>query len=150
MSNKPKPPELRLLEGNRGHRPIPPTPKPRLEFPQPPRWLLRTAKKEWRRVAKELYALGLLTVIDKAALEMYCQCYARWKQADDKIGEMECPATESGYLQQDPYIAIAHKYAKLALNFLTEFGMSPSSRARVNVEKLRDNKSEFERLLGVR
>jgi len=149
MGNKPKPPELRLIEGNRGHRPIPVTPKPKREHPPASRWITREAKREWRRISKELFSLGLLTVVDRAALEAYCQCYARWKEAEAKV-DMVCPETESGYLQQNPYIGISLKYVKEMRAFLTEFGMTPSSRARVNVEKLKDTKSEFERLLGVR
>ena len=77
---KPKPTELRLFEGNREHRSIPTTPKPQSKLQYAPRWLDPLAKKEWKRISKELYALGLLTTIDKVALEGYCQCYAKWHQ----------------------------------------------------------------------
>ncbi len=75
----PKPAELRLLEGNRGHRPIPPVVKPRLTVDaKPPRWMGRDAKAEWRRIVPELEAVGLLTRVDHALLEAYCATYGKW------------------------------------------------------------------------
>ena len=146
---KPKPPKLRLIEGNRKHRPILPTPNPQSKLSYAPKWLDSLAKQEWRRISKELYALGLLTTIDRAALEGYCQCYAKWRQVEEKakIGVFK---TESGFISQNPYINIAIKYIKEMRAFLVEFGMTPSSRARVNVEKLKDTKSEWDDLIGVR
>ena len=49
MKNIPKPPEIKLLEGHRGHRPIKKsitTPKAD-KFPNPPEWLDDIGKKEW-------------------------------------------------------------------------------------------------------
>ena len=106
-------------------------------------------KKEWRRISKELYALGLLTTIDRAALEAYCQCYARWREAEEKV-VIETFETDTGYVGQNPYINIAVKYEKEMRAFLVEFGMTPSSRARVNIEKLKDTKSEWDDVLGAR
>jgi len=146
---KPKPPELRLYEGNREHRSIPTTPKPKTKRFYAPRWLSPIAKKEWRRIARELYNLGLLTVLDRAALEGLCQCYARWREAEDKA-LIAIYKTNSGYVGQNPYINIAIKYAKEMRSFLVEFGMTPSSRARVNIDKLKDDKSEWDELLSVR
>lgn len=129
---KPKPPNLRVIEGNREHRPIPECPDPPKKHISAPRWLDPLAKKEWRRISKELYSMGLLTAIDKAALEGYCQSYAKWKQAEQKakIGVFQ---TKTGYIGQNPYINIAIKYAKEMRAFLVEFGLSPSSRTRINI-----------------
>ena len=144
---KPKPPELRVFEGNREHRIILNTPKSTPQLPYAPRWLSPIAKQEWRRISRELYALGLLTTIDRAALEAYCQCYARWREAEEKL-KIETFETDTGYVGQNPYINIAIKYAKEMRAFLVEFGMTPSSRVRVNIEKLKDTKSEWEELIG--
>ena len=42
----------------------------------PPKWLINdTAKKEWRRLAKQMEAIGILTEVDMAAFAGYCQAY---------------------------------------------------------------------------
>lgn len=144
---KPKPVELRIIEGNREHRPIPKVPKPRKVLPRAPRWLHPLAKKEWRRIVPELYRLGLLTVLDRAALQAYCQAYAKWREAEEKA-KLEVFQTDSGYVGQNPYINVALKYHKEMRAWLAEFGMTPSSRVRINIDKMDDTKSEWEEILG--
>jgi phage terminase small subunit len=72
MVNRPKPKELRLLEGNRGHRPIPETPQPRAEpkFPYAPRHLSEFAKKEWRTRGNELFHMRLITTLVVSLVEI--------------------------------------------------------------------------------
>jgi phage terminase small subunit len=51
----PKPTALKVLEGNPGKRPLNQNePKPEKKAPNCPSWLLPDAKKEWRRLSKEL------------------------------------------------------------------------------------------------
>ena len=86
---KPKPTHLKLIEGNPGKRrvnPVEPVPLPELHAPPP--FLPQEGQDEWKRVATELYNLGLLTVVDRTALAAYCHSYAIWKQATDAINAM--------------------------------------------------------------
>ncbi len=80
---KPKPTALKILEGNPGKRPLnenePIPPKGNIKCPT---WLLPEAKKEWKRLAPSLEAMGVLTMADLTAFEGYCQAYARWKEAE--------------------------------------------------------------------
>ena len=79
---KPKPTALKMLEGNPGGRPLnTKEPKPEKKAPRCPSWLEDEAKKEWKRMAKVLENMGLLTEMDMAAFAGYCQAYARWKEA---------------------------------------------------------------------
>ena len=81
---KPKPTALKLLEGNPGKRPLNvDEPKPKKQAPSCPSWLEPEAKKEWKRMAKTLESIGILTEIDKAAFSGYCQAYARWREAEE-------------------------------------------------------------------
>lgn len=83
---KPKPTALKVLEGDRGkgrrplneHEPIPPRGGVKC-----PSWLLPEAKKEWKRLAASLEAMGVLTMADLTAFAGYCQAYARWREAED-------------------------------------------------------------------
>ncbi len=61
MGNPAKPRELKLLEGNRGHRKIKDNPKPEkpYEFPKAPDWLDEIGKEEWEDKGKRLFMLGV-------------------------------------------------------------------------------------------
>lgn len=85
---KPTPTALKVLEGNPGKRPLNENePKPNKKAPTCPKWLEPEAKKEWRRLAKQMEALGILTEVDMAAFAGYCQAYARWKEAEEFISQ---------------------------------------------------------------
>jgi P27 family predicted phage terminase small subunit len=130
---RPKPTAIRRAEGNRGKRawnhdePEPPDALPRC-----PDHLSDVARAEWRRVARTLHAMGVLTTIDRAALAAYCQSYGRWVEAERKLNET--PAllkTPSGYIQQSPWLAVANKQLELMGRYMTELGMTPAARSRV-------------------
>ena len=132
---KPKPTALKVLEGNPGKRPLNELePKPKKQAPSCPSWLEPEAKKEWRRMAKTLESIGILTEIDKAAFAGYCQAYARWKEAEEfltKHGTIF--KTPSGYIQQVPQVSIAQTYLKVMKDFASQFGLTPASRTRIQV-----------------
>jgi P27 family predicted phage terminase small subunit len=145
---KPKPTKLKIIDGNPGKRPLnesEPDPDQEIKCPQAPGHLNDAAKEEWDRMAPELYDIGLLTKIDIAALEAYCTAYARWIEAEDKIREggmlVNAP---SGYPIQTPYLSIANKAIDQIKAFLTEFGMTPSSRSRISVGTGKKKTSEWD------
>lgn len=144
----PKPTHLRLLEGNPGKRAINAAePKPKPAIPTCPPELNGAARKEWKRMAKELAALGLLTKIDRAGLAAYCALYARWIEAEAQIVKhgmlIKSP---NGYPMQSPYLSIATQCLKQLRGYLQEFGLSPSARSRVKAEKP-DEEDPFEEFL---
>src|SRR5688572_18095041 len=78
-----KPTQLKAVQGTlRPSRVNPSEPKPEPAVPTCPSWLPKEAKAEWRRIVPQLERLGLLTLIDRAALAAYCQSYARWEEAE--------------------------------------------------------------------
>ena len=136
---KPKPTNLKVIEGNRGKRPLNKAePKPAPVTPTCPAWLQPKAKREWRRIVPELERMGLLTLVDRAALAMYCQEWARYVDAQaqiDKYGSV-LKATGSGYVQPSPYVAIARQALSACKAFGVEFGLTPSSRGRMTVPEV--------------
>ena len=65
---KPIPTAIKELEGNPGKRALNiKEPKPKRKAPKCPTWLDNEAKKEWKRTAKQLEQLGILTEVDMAA-----------------------------------------------------------------------------------
>ena len=79
-----------------------------------------------------LHRLGLLTEIDGQALATYCQTWARWREAEQKIKEYGMVIKgKGGYPVISPYVAVANPAMHQMRAFLMEFGMTPSSRSRV-------------------
>ena len=131
---KPKPTRLKVLAGTqRADRGNANEPTPEARVPRCPAHLSDEAKREWRRISKDLDGLGLLTRIDRAALALYCEAWGRWVEAEEALRKfgtvMKAP---SGFPMQSPYLAIANKAMEQIRALLTEFGMSPSSRTRVH------------------
>ncbi len=128
---KPTPTKLKLARGSRriaGR--IEPQPDPRA--PTCPSNLSDVARKEWRRVAPELTRLGLLTHLDRAALAGYCQSWADFSEARRAIKASGLVVKSEGKDPiVNPYLKVSNTAAGLMQNFLSEFGMSPSSRTRV-------------------
>ena len=126
---KPKPDSLRT-----GHHPKRHSPQAELGTPPCPKHLQGEARKEWRRVARELMSIGVLSKIDRAALAAYCQLYERWVDAEAKVREKGVVvATVAGNVIQNPYLGVANTALKLMRQYLTEFGLTPSSRCRIDM-----------------
>jgi P27 family predicted phage terminase small subunit len=130
------PTNLKLLRGTfRQDRVTPHEPKPELAIPPVPDHLSAEAKLEWERVSQELHQLGLLSRIDRAALAAYCECWADWVKATTKVHETgEVIKTAAGNVIENPYYSIKKRAAELMHKFLTEFGMTPASRTRINAD----------------
>ena len=68
-----------------------------------PAWLMPEAKKEWKRLAPSLIAMGVLTEHDMEAFAGYCQAYARWREAEEFLSQHGTIfSTPSGYVPQVP------------------------------------------------
>lgn len=154
---KPLPTAIKVLEGDRGkgrrplneNEPIPPAGDVKCLS-----WLLPEAKKEWKRLASSLEAMGVLTMADLAAFAGYCQAYARWREAEEFITKHgSIFKTPSGYVQQVPQVSIAQQNLKLMQSFATEFGLTPASRSRIiatNAEASSFSDDPMEQLLSIR
>lgn len=141
---KPKPAKLKILEGRPGHHPLNLNePKPRPIAPKCPSWLEPTAKKEWKRVAPELERLGLLTMVDGAALAAYCQAFARWQAAEREVSKLGSTyMTSLGRLAPRPEVAIARQMMAQLRAFCAEFGLTPSARGRMSIPDVADPDEE--------
>lgn len=135
---KRKPTALRVLQGNPGKRPLPenePVAPVGERTPGVPRHLKGDARRAWRKVAPVLHNMRVLTDADLHALEAYCVAYARWRKAEDELALGNYVIkTDKGNLVQSPWVGIANKAMDQMRRFMVEFGMTPSSRARVKVE----------------
>ena len=96
---KPTPTAIKELEGNPGKRKLnDKEPKPEKKAPSCPKWLEPEAKKEWRRLAKKMELMGVLTEVDMAAFAGYyyngkgkpCYFGAVYEHLDD---DLSCEGT---------------------------------------------------------
>jgi len=165
---KPKPTALHVLNGNPskikdlGKN----EPKPVPIAPKCPHWLHKNAKKEWRRIAPQLERLGLLTQVDMAALAMYCEAWAQYRDAIEfihKKGQVYATwernmdgsvATDDRgqpilrHMQQWPQVGIANKQLKNIQSLCAEFGLTPSARGRIQVPGAAEGDDPMEALLS--
>lgn len=111
--------------------------------PRCPDWLDDDDRAAWKHLVPLLNAMGVLTRIDGNALARYCRLWSRWRKAEDFIlekGEMYPLRDENGavkYFQPWPQVAIAHRLASQLTRLEQEFGMTPSSRSRIQLPERR-------------
>lgn len=142
-----KPTELKVLEGNRGHRPLnlDSTFRPEAGVPDAPRWLGKEARKAWKRLSEELSHYNLLSKVDRDAFAMLCQTIGRLEQLETaftgRINRLVAEGKDAAeaYIDRTPngmpvqaalYQVLNREQQKLS-NLLAEFGLTPAQRARV-------------------
>lgn len=128
---------------------------PEVEIPNCPKHLWPEARKEWKRVSSELERYGLISKLDRAALSLYCQAWARLVWAETRMTRaMECAEEKraaaeakgedwkggdgimvpspNGSLVYSHHWVVQRRAAQEVHWYLQSFGLSPSSRGRVN------------------
>lgn len=139
---KPKPTELKIAQGNPGKQSkailsrglkIPNA------IPDPPADLSELAADEWRRIAPLLHDIGMLAKIDRDALALYCESLADWFKA-----RREVLAKPMIGKRRNPQWVIEEKAAARLLRMMAEFGLTPSSRMRLNQPAGTKPKDEFD------
>lgn len=143
----PKPTNLKVLQGNPGKRPVN-TNEPEFESSEellkPLPHLSTYAKKEWKRLAPLLLKNGLLTEADTATFGAYCQSYHRWVEAEKLIrAHGFTTITDKGNVIQRPEVGIANKAMEQMTKFAKEFGLTPSGRTQLHIEKSEETEDPF-------
>ncbi|MHC4222602.1 MAG: phage terminase small subunit P27 family [Planctomycetota bacterium] len=117
----------------------PAEPKPEPGRPRCPKWLDSHAKATWKHVVPLLERMGVLTRIDRNALVRYCVLWARWRKAEEFLrdhGETHVVKDAQGQvkgLRPYPQVRMANQIAEQLLRLEQQFGMTPSSRTRIEV-----------------
>lgn len=132
---KPKPSAIKDLLGNPGRRPNKAEPKPPVCVPDCPKDLSVDARKYWDQIGPELARLGVLTALDGAALAVLCDTWAAYLATQKKIEELGTfglvAKTPTGIPIISGFLLAANSLRKQLREYLCEFGLTPSSRARV-------------------
>lgn len=142
---KPLPANVHMLRGNAAHKPLAQllddVVRPEVAIPPCPKHLGLEGRKEWKRITKHLFKLGLISHIDRAALTGYCDAwddYVWARNAIDEANKVDPTGargrvwdTPSGYKQISVPMQIKNRAWGQIKQFLAEFGMSPAARSRV-------------------
>ena len=144
-SPKPQPTALKMLKGEtRKERLNPNEPKPQSIMPDRPEFIKGAALKAWKQYGPMLVRLGVMTEADGLAFAALCVEWARYVNA---VGVKDSVQTfASGARQVAPEVSVAHKSLTQLLRLFAEFGLTPSARARLSIE--REEEDNFEELIN--
>lgn len=144
-----KPAELKVLEGNRGKRPLAvnldSTFRPEAGMPTVPKGLSPGARKVWKRLGAELLRYNLISVVYSDIFEELCETVADVKelrhsmrarqalfrsQGKDPMEAFEV-VSPNGLPMQHPRYQILKSERQMMLSLLAKFGLSPAEQANV-------------------
>ena len=91
--------------------------------PTVPARLNAHARVEWKRIMPQLIARRIITKADLAGVENYCMAVGTVNQITDIMADMAVPDLKLGGLQI--------RYMQTARQLAAEYGLTPTSRARV-------------------
>lgn len=144
-----KPAELKVLEGNRGKRPmnlnLDSTFRPEAGMPSVPKDLSPGARKVWKRLGAELLRYNLISVVYSDLFEELCETISdvkdlrhsfRGKQkllraSGKDASEAFTVLTPNGMPQQHPLYQILKSERQMMLTLMAKFGLSPAEQANV-------------------
>jgi len=163
MGRTAKPIVLQLLEGNKGkyskkqlqerlekEKSI----QPNTNNIKAPPWLSPFAKREFKKMVKELLEVDLITNVDVNAMAMYCDAYGNYVECTKVIQEeglMVEYTNKAAETNKVPHPLLTKQKALFeqmkALS--TEFGLTPAARAKIAIPRqVETEESEEEKLFG--
>ena len=146
---RPTPVSLKLARGNPGKRPVLTGQARPTKGATLPSDLSGAAKAEWRRLRPELERLGLLTVLDRAALSAYCEAWADFVWAVKTIRTSgRITKAGNGTCIPHPAVAIKRQSMQRIRELANEFGFSPAARARIDLEEPGGDPGDDEKWFG--
>jgi P27 family predicted phage terminase small subunit len=128
---------MRLLTGQPER--FPPNLGGGLGAPDPPRWLSREARAEWRRVVRACEDFPTwLQEVDRASLTAYCVAWASFVDAAKDLAERGplVPARSSAdgdAKVKNPAAQVVRDSSEAMRKWARELGFTPDARGRVDV-----------------
>ena len=96
----------------------------------------------------ELHLLNLLTTIDQGHIEILCTQYSLYRLAEKDVRENGLiTENKRNGKKPNPSIAIARESAKLYKSIAVEFGLTPSSRVRIDAPGQPDDEEAWQKYL---
>ena len=132
------PTEIKRQRGTlRDDRMNPNEPQSPLAIPPVPTWLSEDGQKSFIELSIMLHDMSVLTQADELSLTLLCDAYGDYNQAKEVIntlGPTQDVTSREGHTKsiQRPEVIIANQAFVRVFQLLKEFGLTPSSRAKVN------------------
>jgi len=106
-------------------------------LPPIPSWLSEDGQKAFSELSTLLHDMSVLTQADQIALTLLCDAYSEYKKAKEivnKLGATIDIISREGNSKPTirPEVQIANQSFVRIFQLLKEFGLTPSSRAKVN------------------
>ena len=119
----------------------------------PPKWLINdTAKKEWRRIVKELNKIDIVGNLDYANLGGYCNAYANYIKATEILKDQTYyidRETRTGVIVvKNPMVDIQTNYAAEMRKFAALCGLTIDSRLKAAVTKTEKTEDMIQQKFG--
>lgn len=111
--------------------PLSPDAEALTKAPPVPKYLSAHAKAEWKRIMPQLIARRVITKADLAGVENYCAAVGAARTIADTMSAGVLPDLKMGGLQI--------RYMQAARQLATEYGLTPTSRARIGAVQSDDD-----------
>lgn len=99
--------------------------------PTCPKCLKGEARREWRRIVKQLLAAGILQMPDRALLSAWCEAWADFcKCVEDLAVTGSLISTPNG-VAKNPLISVKNAAVERMVKLAGQFGFSPAARSRI-------------------
>lgn len=98
-----------------------------------PDGMSKQAQKYWDQLSTLLIGCDIPLPQDSVALSILCEVYATWRLATDDVAKNGLMITDpdTGKKIKNPHITISEIAYKQLRPLLTDFGMTPASRAKI-------------------
>lgn len=114
--------------------PLSPDAEALTKAPPVPKYLSAHAKAEWRRVMPQLIARRVITKADQGGVENYCVAIGAARTIADSLSYGALPDLKLSRLQIS--------YMQTARQLAAEYGLTPTSRARIGAVQSDDDDAD--------
>ncbi|WP_170760393.1 P27 family phage terminase small subunit [Ruegeria lacuscaerulensis] len=118
--------------------PLSPDAEALTKAPPVPKFLSAHAKAEWKRIMPQLIARRVITKADMAGIEAYCVAVGASRLIADTMSAGVLPDLKLGGLQI--------RYMQTARQFAAEYGLTPTSRARIGAVQSDDDDEDLTKI----
>ena len=103
-------------------------PRPLTRAIRPPVWLCPEAKRNFRRLCRDLKALGVYSASDIGVITMYADAEAHYGQLTEALGQYDLGSKEHARL-----LRLLHTTTNLLTKLAGKFGLEPTARGSLSV-----------------